>query len=175
MTAQIDLKASGICPGLMQQACVLQHYPLHLFPWKITKGNIFIFLKKKFGGHKSLSWGHSYPCFGLLVMSALGFKARMDPSLGASSPVHNRFLRFTSRVTPADCIEVSMAAKPFWSMYLQMCQSALVEVWVRSRTHDCLCHTQQARRCRLKEKILRNWQGPSYISEDIAICLQQHT
>ena len=27
-------------------------------------------------------------------------------------------LRFTSGVTPADCIEVSMAAKPFWSTYL---------------------------------------------------------
>ena len=26
-------------------------------------------------------WGHLYPCFGLLVMSALGFKARVDPSL----------------------------------------------------------------------------------------------
>ena len=24
-------------------------------------------------------WGHGYPCFGLLVMSALGFKARVDP------------------------------------------------------------------------------------------------
>ena len=26
-------------------------------------------------------WSHLYPCFGLLVMSALGFKARVDPSL----------------------------------------------------------------------------------------------
>ena len=32
-----------------------------------------------FGGHKSFSWGHWYPCFGLLVMSALGLKDRVDP------------------------------------------------------------------------------------------------
>ena len=37
-------------------------------------------------------------------------------------------LRFTSGVTPADCIEVSMAAEPFRSRYLQMCPQALVEV-----------------------------------------------
>ena len=30
------------------------------------------------GGHKSFLWGHWYPCFGFLVMSALGFKARVD-------------------------------------------------------------------------------------------------
>ena len=29
-----------------------------------------------FGGHKSFLWGHWYPCFGLLVMCSLGFKAR---------------------------------------------------------------------------------------------------
>ena len=37
------------------------------------------FFKKKIWGHKSSSWGHWYPCFGLLVTSAMGFKARMDP------------------------------------------------------------------------------------------------
>ena len=37
-------------------------------------------------------------------------------------------LRFTSGAMPADCIEVSMAAEPFWSMYLQMCPQALMEV-----------------------------------------------
>ena len=44
------------------------------------------------------------------LMSALGFKDRVDP-------LHVFFtyliLRFTSGVTPADCIEISMAAKPF--------------------------------------------------------------
>ena len=51
-------------------------------------------------------------------MSALGFKANMDPLLCTSLPVHDRFPRFTSGVTPADCIEVSMAAKPFQSTYM---------------------------------------------------------
>ena len=41
--------------------------------------NVFFF--KIFGGHKSFLWGHWYPCFGLLAMSPLGFKARVDPSL----------------------------------------------------------------------------------------------
>ena len=47
------------------------------FLWSI------IFFKKHFGRHKSFSWGHW--CFRLLVMSALSFKARVDP-LHAFSP-----------------------------------------------------------------------------------------
>ena len=35
------------------------------------------------------------------------------PCLHASLAVNNGFLRFTSGVTPADCIEVTMAAEPF--------------------------------------------------------------
>ena len=31
-----------------------------------------------FGGYKSFLWGHSCPCFWLLVISLLGFKARVD-------------------------------------------------------------------------------------------------
>ena len=45
-----------------------------------------------FGGHKSFSWRHSYPCFGLLVTSALAFKARVNP-LHAFSLVRTRLLR----------------------------------------------------------------------------------
>ena len=33
------------------------------------------------GSHKSFLWGHWYSCFGLLVMSSLGYKFRVDPSL----------------------------------------------------------------------------------------------
>ena len=40
----------------------------------------FFFLKI-FGGHESFLWGHWYPCFGLLVMSPLGFKARVGSAL----------------------------------------------------------------------------------------------
>ena len=66
------------------------------------------FLLKCFGGHKSFLCSHWYPCFGPLVMPALGFKARVD--LLACFLVCTLFLRFTSGVTPGDCIEVSMAA-----------------------------------------------------------------
>ena len=45
-----------------------------------------------FGGHKFFVWGHWYPCFGFLVMSALGFKARVDPLLSTL------LLRATMRV-----------------------------------------------------------------------------
>ena len=40
-----------------------------------------IYFLKIFGGHKFFFGGPLIPYFGLLVMSALGFKARVDPSL----------------------------------------------------------------------------------------------
>ena len=43
-----------------------------------------------FGPLQSILWGYWYSCFKLLVVSALGFRTRMDPSLAC----------FTSRVTP---------------------------------------------------------------------------
>ena len=50
-------------------------------------------------------------------------------------------LRFTSAVTPADCIEVSMTAEPFWSTYLQtttLCSSH-GQLGVRApNLHQCL-------------------------------------
>ena len=49
---------------------------LYWYIW--TMANLFF---KIFGGHKSFLWGHWYPCFGLLMTSSLGFKARVDPSL----------------------------------------------------------------------------------------------
>ena len=61
-----------------------------------------------FGGHKSFLWGHWYPFW----------------TSGDVCPV---ILRFISGVTSADYIEVSMAAEPFWSTYLQMCPQALGE------------------------------------------------
>ena len=39
---------------------------------------VCLFFFKIFVGHESFLWGHCYPCFGLLVTSALGFKARVD-------------------------------------------------------------------------------------------------
>ena len=46
-------------------------------------------------------WDHYYPCFGRLVMVALGFKVRVDLSL-AHFLACTLFPRFTSGVTPAD-------------------------------------------------------------------------
>ena len=42
-----------------------------------------LFFIQIFWGHKSFSWSHGYPCFGLLVMSPLGFKSRVlcDPQI----------------------------------------------------------------------------------------------
>ena len=53
-----------------------------------------------------------------------GFKARLDLLL----------VCFTSGVTPADCIEVNMATKPFQSMYLQI-MSSLALIWVWTCDH----------------------------------------
>ena len=48
------------------------------------------------------------------------------PHLHAFSPACNGFLRFTSGVTPANCIEVTVATKPFRPTYLQIYPQALV-------------------------------------------------
>ena len=39
-------------------------------------GQVHRLFLKSFGGHESFLWGHWYPCFGLLVTSTLGFKAK---------------------------------------------------------------------------------------------------
>ena len=44
---------------------------------------LFFSFFKVFGGHMSFFWGHWYPCFGFLVMSPLGFKARVSSALFA--------------------------------------------------------------------------------------------
>ena len=59
------------------------------------------------------------PVFGLLVMSALDLKARLDPLLHTFLPVVIH--KFTPGVTPADCIEVdSLASELFQSMHLRI-------------------------------------------------------
>ena len=57
--------------------------------------------------------------FVLLVTSALGFKARVDPLLNCFFPACI-FFRFTSGATPADLLIISMAAEPFQFTYLQI-------------------------------------------------------
>ena len=89
------------------------------------------FKKRFFGGQKFFSWSHWYPCFRLLVMSALG-------SLVACF-LTCVILRFTSGVTPADCTA--------WQPSLfnpQTCLQALVEVRTRAWTQDHLCSKHSA-------------------------------
>ena len=64
---------------LWQQVIV---FTLNLCVLKIGMEKIKEKCKRRFfaitGGHKSFLWDHWYPCFGLLVISPLGFKARVD-------------------------------------------------------------------------------------------------
>ena len=84
--------------------------------------------------------GPLIPCFGLLVTSALGFKARTDPFACFFTCV---ILRFTSGATPADC-----RGQHGSQSFLIPCTCRHVHKhWWRfgTQTHDCPCCTQQAR------------------------------
>ena len=59
--------------------CICQDNWVNRVVWNWI--SIFYFFLKTFGGHESFLWGHWYPCFGLLVMSPLGFKARVGSAL----------------------------------------------------------------------------------------------
>ena len=59
-------------------------------------------------------WGHWYHCFGFLVMSALGFKARVDPSLACVQWIPQIHLS----ATPVDLLMASMAADHVPYMYI---------------------------------------------------------
>ena len=52
------------------------------------------------------------------------------PRLHTSSPVYNRFLKFTSGATPADLQVANMAAEPFQFMYLH---TSIAAAWVRDQ------------------------------------------
>ena len=76
---------------------------------------IFYFLKSFWRTHV-LFWGHWYPCFGFLVTSPLGFKARVGSALfaifcGGECNVHSP--RFTSGATLAD--HLAAGAQPVTS------------------------------------------------------------
>ena len=67
----------------------------------------FFFFLKSFWRTHVLFWGHWYPCFGFLVTSPLGFKARVGFCLiryfcGGECNVHSP--RFTSGATLADLL-----------------------------------------------------------------------
>ena len=83
-----------------------------------------------FGEHKSFLWRHWLPCFGHLVMSARGFKARVDPSLV--------------------CLTACMQWIPQIHLWCNMYPRALVRV----RTHDQSSVPQHSALNRLDTK---NW------------------
>ena len=58
-----------------------------------------------FGGHKSFLWDHWYPCSGLLVMSPMGYKARVG-SLICTQGRCTCYISpwFTSGAIPADLL-----------------------------------------------------------------------
>ena len=49
----------------------------HKYTWDPPESEKLFFLII-FRGHQSFLWGHRYPCFRLLVISALSFKVRLD-------------------------------------------------------------------------------------------------
>ena len=50
---------------------------------KVSRSNFLKIFFKSFWRTHVLFWGHWYPCFGFLVMSHLGFKARVGSALFA--------------------------------------------------------------------------------------------
>ena len=116
------------------------------------------------------------PKFGLLVMPALGFKARVDPCILACV-----ILRFTTGATPVNCIEVSIAAEAIWPTYtvdFQMCPQASVEVW--GSTHDCLCGEHSAvsfgHSSSATIKYILRWNGnPSFLYSNGELSCKVHS
>ena len=94
-----------------------------------SKHGIFFLI---FGGHKSLLWGYWYPCFQLLVMSPLGFKASGGIRVTCS-------LRFISGATPADPLAASMTATYLWSIG-------------GTRNRELSCHRS---RCEIRQTLYR--------------------
>ena len=84
---------------------------------------------------KSFFGGHCYPCSGFLVMSALGFKARVDP-LACMLHCLCTMDSSDSSATPTDLLAASMAAKPFWSMYWPSYQER--HLWLGKTYEYCI-------------------------------------
>ena len=66
--------------SLLRMYLVFLSLPFMFYYLKLVifAATTYIFFKKNFGGHKSFLLGHWYPCFGLLLTSPPGFKARVS-------------------------------------------------------------------------------------------------
>ena len=101
------------------------------------KGNLF--LKKFFGGHKSFSWGHWYPCFWTSGDECPGSQCQGRSLACFLTCV---ILRFTSGVTPADCMGSAWQPSLFNP---HACRCTLKHWWrFGARTGDRSCRMQQA-------------------------------
>ena len=87
----------------------MKPHPFSYCQNSVTTFFFFSFLKFLADTH-FLFWGHWYPCFGFLVTSPLGFKARVGSALFAfcagECNVHSQ--RSTSGATLADLLVASM-------------------------------------------------------------------
>ena len=103
-----------------------------------TKKQFFL---KKFRGHTSFWWGHWYPCFGMLVTSALGFKARVDITctlscLCTSPQIHLWWQAWWSVAFPTCAFQQRHRAQmlyPFGNMKFMMHQAEclLPQYWLQ--------------------------------------------
>ena len=77
----VSVKDGGLCPGgvsLSMGLCQGDPRTTVTCGWCAFYWNAFLFFLE-FWGKSVLFMSHWYPCFGLLVTSPLGFKARVDP------------------------------------------------------------------------------------------------
>ena len=92
----------------------------------------------------SFLWGHWYHCFGLLVTSALSFKARIDLLLVCFLTC--ALFRFTSGATATYLLMASMAAELFWPTYLWPSDVSQSISGTLAQTRDLACHSGSAGR-----------------------------
>ena len=80
-------------------------------------------------------WSYRYPCFELLVTSALGFKARVDHMLACFITSAQWIPQIHLWCDPTDLLMVTMTAEPFLSTY------KLVYTRIGTQAWDRVCGT----------------------------------
>ena len=100
----------------------VNHLSSCFFAAKFWEGDLYLWMipccfKKNLEDISYFLWGHWYPCSGLLVMPALGFKARVDPL----ALVLCHLCTMDSSDSPlVGHLLTSWQPEPFWSTYLHM-------------------------------------------------------
>ena len=123
---------------LITGARILMCYMVQVYKEKFAAILFFFFLN--FCWAHVHFWGHWYPCFGLLLTSPLGFKARVGSALfelcGGVCDICS--LRFTSGVTPLPVYIASIAAGHFPDMRVSAevgCQIWTIDLLLGKRAH----------------------------------------